>query len=451
MIVWGCIGCSHTKEKKKEFIFPSPSHAEEILAKGYLDISTFYTTTDYYIYKGITRGFHYDLARYFADYLGVKLRVKEVSFDIDSAFIKLDEGAYDLLAASITSTPEREKNVRLSIPIFTTREVLVQNKKNTPVHSLEELNGKTIYIKKGTPYRGTLTRIRDSLNIHINIIEDSLLSMDDFFYQVETGKMDYIVSDNNIAEILAESMSSLDHSLILKDEVSISWAMNITDYNFVDEVNNWIRKSKSNGLINILYARYFNFHPASSGISKYHVLKKGHISPYDALIKKSAKQLGWDWRLLAALIYTESKFNAEAESYVGAYGLMQILPETANMFNVTDYQTPVNNIRAGVLYLKYLGRFFDKYPIPEEEKIKFILAAYNTGAGHVADAMRLAEKYGKDPYRWTDHVDYYMLHKSEPKYYLDSLNRNGYSNGAQAYNYVQRVLDTYNNYRHMKF
>lgn len=121
---------------------------------------------------------------------------------------------------------------------------------------------------------------------------------------------------------------------------------------------------KKSGKLNYLYKRYFN--NSANPTSKYTLLKKGAISPFDEELKKESKFLDWDWRLLAALIYNESRFDPEAESQVGAYGLMQVIPETASMFNVFDYFQPDSNIYTGVRYLKYLDNIFLQYPIAEK-------------------------------------------------------------------------------------
>lgn len=104
-----------------EFILPAPSCLEKILAKGTLDVSTFYNTTDYYVYQGITRGFHYDLAQDFANYLGVKLQITEVNNNIDTAIQRLQEGRYDLLAVSMTQTPERKEQLQFQSIFFPNR------------------------------------------------------------------------------------------------------------------------------------------------------------------------------------------------------------------------------------------------------------------------------------------------------------------------------------------
>ena len=129
---------------------------------------------------------------------------------------------------------------------------------------------------------------------------------------------------------------------------------------------------------------------------------------------------------------------------------MQIMPETADHFHVHNYFRPDSNLYVGTSYLRYLDGYLTPYVPDAKERIKFILASYNAGPGHVLDAIRLARKYGKNPQLWDNNVDYYLRHKSEPRFYRDPLAKNGYCNGAQAYRYVQRVLDTYNTYRNIQ-
>lgn len=445
-----CLSCQKIDSESTEFILTEPSSLEKILAKGTLDISTFYNTTDYYIYQGITRGFHYDLAKDFADYLGVKLRIAEVNNDIDSAIVRLQRDNYDLLAVSMTQTPGREEQLNFSQPFFKTDEVLVQNINNDQIKSLSELDGKEIFIQKNAPYKEVLQQIQDSLNIHIYVTEVGNYSYEDLLHLVETGEIGYTIIDKNIAKASSSSMKNIDYSIDLKNNISVSWATNPNATLLTEEINKWLATIRKNGKLNYLYKRYFDSHQrVPHHKSKYAMLKKGDISVFDPLLKKESKRLGWDWRLLAAIVYTESNFNPEAESEVGAYGLMQIIPETANNYNVSAYFSPDSNVYAGVQYLKYLDNFFTEQAVDSTEKVKFILASYNAGAGHVLDAMRLAQKYGKDPHKWDNNVDFYILNKNKPEYYRDALAKNGYCNGTQTYKYVQRVLDTYNNYKNM--
>ena len=130
-------------------------------------------------------------------------------------------------------------------------------------------------------------------------------------------------------------------------------------------------------------------------------MKDGKISHYDKLFKKYAKAIEWDWRLLSALAYIESNFNTGAVSWAGAQGMMQLMPSTARKMGILPGKEhdAEESIKAATKYIKITDRKFSKIKDPKE-RVKFILAAYNAGAGHVIDAMALAKKYGKNGYKW---------------------------------------------------
>lgn len=170
-------------------------------------------------------------------------------------------------------------------------------------------------------------------------------------------------------------------------------------------------------------------------------LKEGKISLYDDLFRRYSQQISWDWRLLAALVYTESNFNPKVVSWAGARGLMQLMPATSRAMGVPPGKEsdPEESIKAGVKYIAGLKRMFGKIKDPQEQ-VKFILAAYNAGAGHVTDAMALAKKYGRNPYIWEHHVAHYILLKSSEKFYRDPVCRNGYFRGTETYDFVRDVM-----------
>jgi membrane-bound lytic murein transglycosylase F len=128
---------------------------------------------------------------------------------------------------------------------------------------------------------------------------------------------------------------------------------------------------------------------------------------------------------------------------------MQVMPESADLFRLNEYEEPEHNIQVGVRLLKWLDKNM-KPDVPDStQRMKFVLAAYNVGLGHVKDAQRLAEKYDKNPEIWDDNVDYFLLNKSASKFYKDPVVRWGYCRGEEPYNYVNRVLETYRDYRNI--
>jgi membrane-bound lytic murein transglycosylase F len=170
------------------------------------------------------------------------------------------------------------------------------------------------------------------------------------------------------------------------------------------------------------------------------------ISPYDSLFRVYADTVGWDWKMLAAVAYVESKFDTAAVSNVGALGLMQIMPVTARAMGVPEgmESNPDESVRAAAEYFAYLSRLFRH--VPESERVNFVLASYNAGFGHVHDAMRLAHKYGKDRHVWNDNVEVYLRLKNDSIYYTDSLCRNGRFAGLETLLFVRRVQSKYGEY-----
>jgi len=173
----------------------------------------------------------------------------------------------------------------------------------------------------------------------------------------------------------------------------------------------------------------------------------GVISSYDNLFIRHATTAGLDWRLLAAQCYQESAFNPRAVSWAGAQGLMQIMPGTAAHLGLASSEVfePEHNIAAAARYLRELNVTFADIP-HQRERIRFVLAAYNGGVGHVRDAMALTVKHGGDPHRWAD-VDPFILKLAEPRFYRDPVVKNGYLRGTETSAYVRQIMERWNYYR----
>ena len=151
---------------------------------------------------------------------------------------------------------------------------------------------------------------------------------------------------------------------------------------------------------------------------------------------------------MASLIYQESHFNNEAIGWGGSFGLMQFMPNTGAKFGVDSTSSAEANIIAGTKYLKRLDKMWKPHVSDSTERIKFILASYNVGPGHVFDAQNLAKKYNENPELWKD-VSFYLKNKSNPKYYKDEVVKHGYCKGYITFNYVSEVMQRYEHYKNM--
>ena len=208
------------------------------------------------MYKGIPKGFHYELVKDFADYLGVKLNI-EVNTNIDESIQKLNEGKYDLIAMSLSVSNSRKEDVQFSQPLFTTSQVLVQHKSDTLIPSIQNLKGKEIFLQEGTFSTKFLQLLNDSLQLDLKITELEDVTFEDILLKIENGEIPYTVIDQNIAQIAAQYMKHIDYSLQLSPENPVAWAVTKKATLLDEEINNWLGAIKKSGKLNVLYNRYY--------------------------------------------------------------------------------------------------------------------------------------------------------------------------------------------------
>ncbi len=431
----------------------------QIKERGKLIALTGYDMTSYFIYKGRPMGFEYELLKDFALYLGVDLEIVVVR-DLDSLFVELNRGTGDLLAYNLTVTKERQEQVDFTDHHTEVRQVLVQRlpenwRKMTRdaitralITSPIDLIGKKVHVRKGSAYYERLVNLSHEIGGEIDIVTvPGDVTTEELIRQVAAGEIDYTVADENIAWINQSAYDNLDVSMPLSLPQRIAWGVRKNSPHLRAAVNQWLTQIKREPTFNVIYHKYYRnrsfFRQRIS--SDFFSVTGRKISPFDHLIQKHAQKLAWDWRLLAALIYKESRFNPTAASWAGAQGLMQLVQTTADAYGANDIWDPQENLKAGTNYLIWLTRLWKEIP-DSTERLKFILASYNVGPGHVIDARRLAEKYGKDPNSWRD-VGEFLRKKSLPEFYNDEVVQSGYCRGDEPVNYVEDIFKIYRHYR----
>ena len=236
----------------------------------------------------------------------------------------------------------------------------------------------------------------------------------------------------------------LDTKLNVSVEQPLGWAVrnHEGDSSLLTALNNWIDNFEQRNLSRIL-AKYVN----KSNVFMTRKSAGGQLSEYDDIIKGAARNIGWDWRLLASLICQESRFRMDLESDKGAFGLMQLMPAVMERYGIDYNATPEEQLEAGGQLISFLDDCLSNKVTDSIERVKFVLAAYNCGLGHVYDAQRLAEKYGRYSDVWYNNVDFYILNKSKKQYYTDPCCHNGYLRGIETYRFVEEVLDRFYQYQ----
>ena len=317
------------------------------------------------------------------------------------------------------------------------------------VHDAIELIGDTVSVRKNSSYYRRLKNL--SREIGGEIVIDTLpgnLSTDEIIKMVVDGKIKYTVADDNIASINASYYHILDIDVPISFSQRIAWAVSPNATELLAAANDWLKQMKDEVDYYVIYNKYFrNRRDFRKRVqSDFYSLTNNRISRYDEIIKSNAESIGWDWRLIASLIYQESRFDPKASSWAGAGGLMQLMPSMAEEFSVKNRQDPEQSIKGG---MAYLTRLWNNFEMVEDsvQRIKFTMASYNCGYYHVLDARKLAEMNGLDKNRWDGHVEEMILELSYPDNYNKPGIKYGYVRGIEPYTYVEQIFERYEHYQ----
>jgi membrane-bound lytic murein transglycosylase F len=282
-------------------------------------------------------------------------------------------------------------------------------------------------------------------SINIVIAPDSL-SDDDLIDMVAENKIPFTLAYHNVALLHKSYYKGLDCRMPVGFGQQNGWLIRKESRNLKNAIDSWVNAEETKQLQSELFAKYWEKSPFFA--LRRVTIPKGAISPFDPLFRRYALVIDWDWRLLASVSFHESRFDSQEVSWAGARGLMQLMPRTAANFGLDRHTVldPEMNIEAGVQYIKSLNMSFRRIE-NKDERIKFVLAAYNSGPAHILDAMALARKYGKNPHIWFNNVEYFLLKKSQPEFYNDPVVKYGYFGGKETARYVKTTIETYEKYR----
>ncbi len=452
------------EEKNKEEIIRKESNVVQrdlkaIKADGKLKALTVYSATSYFLYKGQPMGYEYELLKRLADHLDLELEMILVK-DLDELFSKLNRGEGDILAHGLAITGDRKTSVSFTDYLYLTKQVLVQKKpdnwrrmhwkklENALVQDAIGLLEDTVSLRAGSSYRDRIENLSNELGgkIHIKKLPGQMPT-DEIIKKVAGGEIKYTIADKNIARIMASYYPILDIDVPVSFSQRIGWATRKNSPELLKATNSWLQDFRTELDYNVIYNKYFknkkNFKRRIK--SDFYSLNNEEISPYDELIQEHASKIAWDWRLVASLIYQESRFDPNNSSWVDAQGLMQLMPKTAEELGVEDPTDPKQSIRGGITYLNQIWENFKNIE-DTIQRTKFTMASYNCGMYHVKDAQNLAEKKGLDSQVWDENVEEMILALSDPKNYNDPVVKYGYVRGAEPYNYVEQIFERYAHY-----
>lgn len=435
-------GCQIESEPKSEL--------EQIRERGVLRVGTLNNQLSYYIGPDGPAGLDYEIAREFANELGVQLEMKP-AYRISSLYPALENGEIDIIAAGLSQSEERLQRFRPGPAYYYVSQQLVYKKGQWRPRNLKQLlkkqselmeqnNGEPVVtIVSDSHFKRTLTNIQQkSPEFEYKIDPNS--DVNELLKQVSEGELKYTVADSVEISLSQRIFPDLALAFELTEDQPISW---------------FLQRSEDESLYALLIEFFGNLQQ-SGHLASLEEKYIGHIGTFDyvdtrAFIRALDSKLPkwsplfqeysdeFDWRLIAALAYQESHWNPLAKSPTGVRGMMMLTLPTAKSVGVTDRLDPEQSVKGGV---EYLRRMVARIPdsIDEHEKIWFALASYNIGYGHMMDARRLTKRQGGNPDAWSDVKERLPLLRQK-KFF--SQTRYGYARGDEAKNYVENIRRYY--------
>jgi len=295
-----------------------------------------------------------------------------------------------------------------------------------------------VSVRKSSSYYETLSNFKDNLGFKIDLLPEDLET------EEITGKIPATVADSNIVQLELTYNNKIRSAGPLGDVVEIGWVMRKGQRDLKTAIDAFITKLYKATFYNLMVSKYFKDAKRTRTDQKLRADKGGRLSPYDDLVKKHSRTYEFDWRLITSQMYQESGFDPKVKSWLGAKGLMQVMPRTAQELKIDDVENPDKGILAGAKLMARYSNYFNSADISAKDRIRFTLASYNCGPGHVSDARELAKEMGLDPNKWFGNVEKSMLMLSKRD--IAKKVRYGYCRCEEPVNYVSQIQNRYDHY-----
>lgn len=423
---------------KSHNLFIKPTTLFRVKKTGTLRMITAVNVNSYDIYQEKPIGFEYEMARAFADYLHVQLEVVTPGWNQIYRSLYQDRG--DFIAAGPGMIQKKTNRLTISVPYMTVQQKLIHHKLLYEVPNLTALAGKTIHVRRGTAYQTRLEQIKRS-GIDISIVLHDNTPTEELIQMVADREIKYTVADITIARLNRRYHPDITLGLDISPERSLGWAVRSNDPEFLSTVNNFLTDGKTRELQQKIFKKYYSNVEAFDyyDIKKFHQRIDTRLPDYQEIIKRECRKYGFDWRMIAAVVYQESHFNPWARSRTGVRGLMQVTTDTAMEMGISNRLHPEQSLKAGIQYLNKLYQRFDDIH-DHYQRLLFALASYNIGYAHVRDAQALAQKHGWNKNRWSN-LEKTLPMLTQVRYYRTLTH--GYARGWEPVHYVKRILTYY--------
>lgn len=437
-----------------------------IRSEGQLVVALPNDSTSYFLYRGMPRGFDYELLKAFADENDLTLTVRReesVRERLDAARV----GDVDLVGGRLPITAEVD--IAWSQPLYETAAAVVQRidgarqvvppelrgpfeelisghstVRARPLTTPDDLLGREVWMVEDSGWLDDVVELEHRSDGDVEIVTVQDAQAETLVKWVGTQRIPLAVAEENVSVLSASHYDEVVVKPALGSDRPVAFAAHCGHDELLVELDDFIDRNP--GRLANLYDRYFLDRRGFEEAVELERVREGRLSAYDDLFRKYAPTLAWDWRLLAAQSHQESRFKPNARSWAGAEGLMQLMPAAARQVGIRNRRDPEQSIRGGVAYLAWLEGIWEDRIADPDERLRFVLASYNAGAGHVEDARRLAEAFGDDATRWAE-VAPWLIRLSDKAWYTQPEVQYGFCRGLEPTTYVARILERYDRYQ----
>ncbi|MEM8632455.1 MAG: membrane-bound lytic murein transglycosylase MltF [Pseudomonadota bacterium] len=338
-----------------------PFQLDEVLERGTLRVATVNSPVTYFNVQDRAIGLEYDLARGFANKLGVNLKMVPVDRFAD-LFDAVTEGTADIAAASITATTARAESVRFGPPYQSVTQQVVYRSETRRPRSTAELADLRISVIEGSSYEETLRTLRRT---HGDLEWSAVASGDieSIFASIVDRETDATIADSNIIAVHQRFFPELRTAFSLTEPQPIAWALAADrDDSLFEQVFEYFGEAEATGRLERIKQRHTSHLPTYDLVNTHYFRRhiETRLKPLLPYFEAAAQRTGLDWKLLAAMAYQESHWRADAVSPTGVRGVMMLTRATARELGVEDREDPRESILAGALYLV---RMRNKYPL----------------------------------------------------------------------------------------
>jgi membrane-bound lytic murein transglycosylase F len=417
------------------------SSLDKIRQYGHITVLTRNSPTTYYEGPDGKTGFEYDLAKLFAEHLGVDLKI-QIPGAFNDLFPMMNGYQADFIAAGLTVTEPRKTRVRFGPPYQEITQQLICRTGEKRPKGVADLIGARIEVVAGSSFEERLDELRSEYpELRWNTSESG--DIDQLLQKVAAGEIDYTVVDSNEFELNRRFYPELRVAFDISEPQQLAWAFRTdrSDDALYNEAVKFFEEIQQNGTLTRLLERHYSYvrgyKPVETTLFLQDVQER--LPPYRYMFMEASEKYGFDWRLLAALSFQESHWLTNAVSPTGVRGMMMLTEKTAGQLKVMNRLDARESIMGGTAYLKLLK---DGLPddIREPDRTWMALASYNVGTGHLEDARKITESQGGDPHKWVD-VRKHLPLLSKPKWYQKT--RHGYARGSEPVVYVRNIRSYY--------